>query len=452
MSKQAVEVNFDGLVGPTHNYAGLAYGNVASMKHASAVSNPKAACLEGLEKMKLLMDLGVAQALLPPHERPDMNTLRRLGFRGSDSRVLEQAARKAPDLLASCYSASSMWAANAATVSPSADTADGLVHFTPANLISHFHRAIETEFTQKLLETIFRDPSMFVHHATLPFADQFSDEGAANHTRLCKSHNEKGVELFVYGKKALEYSSPTPQSFPQRQTYEASSAIARLHRLEPQTTVFALQNPVAIDAGVFHNDVISVGNQDVFFYHSTAFSDTPSVLAELNHKFQECCGSELTLIEVRPEQISVREAVDTYLFNSQLVTLPDGGMCFIAPIECMENDKTRTSLESIVADSANPIRAVHYVDIRQSMKNGGGPACLRLRVVLTEDERTASHQEIYLTPSVYGELKNWVLHHYRDRLLPTDLGDLSLLNESRRALDELTQILKLGSIYEFQKV
>ena len=27
----AYEVNFDGLVGPTHNYAGLSYGNVASL-------------------------------------------------------------------------------------------------------------------------------------------------------------------------------------------------------------------------------------------------------------------------------------------------------------------------------------------------------------------------------------------------------------------------------------
>ncbi len=214
---KATEVNFDGLVGPTHNYAGLAYGNVASMKHALTPANPRAAVLEGLEKMKLLMDLGVAQGVFPPHERPHMESLRRLGFTGSDSRILAQAAKEAPALLAACYSASAMWVANAATVSPSADSSDGLVHFTPANLISLFHRSIETQFTQRVLETIFSDPTEFVHHPPLPSTDQFSDEGAANHVRLCRHHHEGGIELFVYGKKALEDSrqglesvSPTP--------------------------------------------------------------------------------------------------------------------------------------------------------------------------------------------------------------------------------------------------
>ena len=313
----------------------------------------------------------------------DMESLRRLGFNGSDSRILAQAAKEAPVLLAACYSASAMWAANAATVSPSADSLDGLVHFTPANLISLFHRSIETRFTQRVLETVFSDPTAFVHHPPLPSTDQFSDEGAANHVRLCRRHHERGMELFVYGKKALEDSRQGLEAFPQRQTYEASSAIARLHKLEPRSTVFARQNPLAIDAGVFHNDVISVGNQDVLLFHSQAFSDSQCVPDELKQKFWECCGTELILIEVDPEQVSLEEAVETYLFNSQLVTLPDGGMCLIAPRECMENVNTKAFLESLVADSANPIRTVHYVNIRQSMKNGGGPACLRLRVVLT---------------------------------------------------------------------
>ncbi|MDX2347040.1 MAG: N-succinylarginine dihydrolase, partial [Legionella sp.] len=29
------ELNLDGLVGPTHHYAGLAYGNTASLAHAN---------------------------------------------------------------------------------------------------------------------------------------------------------------------------------------------------------------------------------------------------------------------------------------------------------------------------------------------------------------------------------------------------------------------------------
>jgi succinylarginine dihydrolase len=450
MSK-ASEVNFDGLVGPTHNYAGLAYGNVASMKHAQTPANPRAAVLEGLEKMKLLSDLGVAQGVFPPHERPHMESLRRLGFVGSDSRILAQASKEAPALLAACYSASAMWVANAATVSASADSSDGLVHFTPANLISLFHRSIETEFTQRLLETVFSDPTEFVHHQPLPATDQFSDEGAANHVRLCRHHHERGIELFVYGKNAGEGSRQGLEAFPQRQTYEASSAIARLHKLEPRSTVFARQHPLAIDAGVFHNDVISVGNQDVLLFHSQAFSDSQSVIDELKQKFGECCGTELVLIEVDSGQVSLEDAVDTYLFNSQLVTLPDGPACLIAPRECKENFKTKAFLESLTADSANPIENVYYVNIRQSMKNGGGPACLRLRVVLTDEEQALSHQGIYLTPNLYQDLRDWACRRYRDRLVPEDLADSLLIDDNHTALDELTQILKLGSIYDFQK-
>ncbi|WP_370298967.1 N-succinylarginine dihydrolase, partial [Pontibacterium sp.] len=126
---KAFEANFDGLVGPTHNYAGLSFGNVASEKHQAEVSNPKQAAKQGLTKMKALNDLGLVQGVLAPQERPDINTLRQLGFGGSDADVLAAAAKQAPRILAACCSASSMWTANAATVSPSADTANGKVHF-----------------------------------------------------------------------------------------------------------------------------------------------------------------------------------------------------------------------------------------------------------------------------------------------------------------------------------
>jgi succinylarginine dihydrolase len=451
MKPKAFEVNFDGLVGPTHNYAGLSYGNIASMEHGLTVSNPKAAVLQGLDKMKLLLDMGLVQGVLPPHERPDMKTLRRLGFQGSDAKILSTAARKSPLLLAACYSASSMWTANAATVSPSADTADGLVHFTPANLVSQFHRSIEAEFTAVLLRTIFSDESAFVHHAALPAASHFSDEGAANHTRLCSSHEKVGLELFVYGRQSFDRSDSGPQLFPARQTFEASAAIERLHRLDPSKTVFARQNPAAVDAGVFHNDVISVGNENVFFYHSQAFADTGSVINELKNTFRGFCHAELIAIEVSTDQVSVSESVKLYLFNSQLVTLPDGSMCLIAPRECAENEKTDRLLQDVVADLGSPIRRLHYVDTRQSMKNGGGPACLRLRVVLTEEEKALAHQRIFLTETLYNDLKSWADRFYRDRLLPEDLADPALAEESNAALDALTQLLDLGSLYSFQK-
>jgi len=136
------EVNFDGLVGPTHNYAGLSFGNVASLNNANAKSSPKQAAKQGLAKAKALADMGMVQGVLAPQERPDIAALRRLGFTGSDARVLESAAKQSREIFLACCSASSMWTANAATVSPSADTADGRVHFTPANLTHKFHRPL----------------------------------------------------------------------------------------------------------------------------------------------------------------------------------------------------------------------------------------------------------------------------------------------------------------------
>src|SRR5690349_20397217 len=154
---KTVEANFDGLVGPTHNYAGLAYGNVASALNADKPSNPREAALQGLRKMKALHDLGLAQGVLPPHERPHLPTLRALGFTGKEGEVLAAARRVAPGLLAACSSASAMWVANAATVSASPDTEDGRVHFTPANLCTQLHRALETRVTARVLRAVFPD-------------------------------------------------------------------------------------------------------------------------------------------------------------------------------------------------------------------------------------------------------------------------------------------------------
>jgi len=112
------ELNLDGIVGPTHNYAGLSWGNLASQKHKLSVSNPRQAALEGLAKMKFLADMGIPQAVLPPHQRPHLPTLRSLGYSGSDAEILAKAHQDNPVLLSACCSASAMWSANAATVSP----------------------------------------------------------------------------------------------------------------------------------------------------------------------------------------------------------------------------------------------------------------------------------------------------------------------------------------------
>ena len=444
---QAFEVNFDGLVGPTHNYAGLSVGNVASLKNASQSSSPKQGALQGLTKMKALADLGLKQAVLPPLERPDVHVLRQLGFRGSDAEIMAQAAKETPAIYAATCSASSMWTANACTVSPSADTADSRVHFTAANLSNKFHRSIESPTTSKVLEAIFSDEGHFAHHQPLPLGEHFGDEGAANHTRFCGEYNDPGTEFFVYGKYAFDSSKPFPVKFPARQTFEASQAIARLHQLEPAKTVFAQQHPDVIDAGVFHNDVIAVGNKNCLFYHEKAFLNSEEVLASL----QKASGEqEMNFVMVPDAQVSVNDAVRSYLFNSQLVSLSPDEMTLIAPGECESNPRVKAYLDALI-ESNTPIKQVKIFDVKQSMQNGGGPACLRQRVVLNETEIAATNPAVFINDDVYQTLTDWVNRHYRDTLSVTDLADPQLLIESRSALDELTQILKLGSVYPFQR-
>ncbi len=453
----AFEVNFDGLVGPTHGYAGLSYGNIASFNHRAMVSNPREAALQGLIKARALMGLGLKQGILPPQERPDIKALRRLGFCGTDSQILEASAKQAPEILASMSSASSMWTANAATVSPSADSGDGKVHFTSANLNQKLHRSIEFETTTRILRSIFPSEQHFAHHEALIPCDALGDEGAANHTRLCGNYGEPGLQFFVYGRVALDSSVGStdavygPKRFPARQTIEASQAIARLHQLNPENTVFAQQSAQSIDGGAFHNDVISVGNQNVFFYHETAFRDGEKVIGELKSRYERICSRPLETICVPSKEVSLEASVKSYLFNSQLVTLADGNMALIAPHECEETPSVSDYLKRLVGEARTGLRQVRYFDLRQSMRNGGGPACLRLRVVLNQNQLAATNQGALFSEEKFTLLKKWVETHYRDRLEPTDMRDPKLLNESRTALDELTKLMNLGSIYDFQR-
>ena len=442
------EANFDGLVGPTHNYAGLSIGNVASLNNAKNTSSPKQAAKQGLQKMKSLSELGLVQGVLAPQERPDVYTLRRLGFTGTDSEVISKAAKQAPAVLKAVCSASSMWTANAATISPSADTADGKIHFTPANLTNKFHRSLEPVTTGRILKAMFSDDKHFAHHQHLPDNDHFGDEGAANHTRLCSDYGKSGVELFVYGRYAFDSSKPAPKRFPARHTQEACEAVARLHGLSENGAVMMQQNPDVIDQGVFHNDVIAVGNQNVLFFHEQAFVDTQSKLDEIRRKFGP--AADLHFIEVKTSEVSVSEAVKTYLFNTQLVTLPNGDMAIIAPTECRDSDTVSAYLEQLTG-RGTPVRQVHYFDVKQSMQNGGGPACLRLRVAMSEAEHQAVNPAVLMNDSLFVRLNQWVDTHYRDEISEADLADPQLLIESRQALDELTKILKLGSVYQFQR-
>lgn len=447
------EFNFDGLVGPTHNYAGLSYGNVASGKNRAALSNPREAARQGLKKAKILADRGFAQGIFPPHERPSIRAMRSWGFQGkTDNEILAKTARQAPHLLAAASSASAMWTANACMVAPSCDTADGRVHLTPANLSGNLHRSIEAPFTESLLKAIFSDPETFVVHPPLPGGDTMADEGAANHTRLAGINGSKGLHVFVYGKSALDRSRPAPTGFPARQTLESVQAIARLHELGEEQFLFIQQSPVAIDAGVFHNDVISVGHEDTFLYHEEAFLNGREDIATIEEAYQQLTRNQLITIQVSSSDVGLKEAVRTYLFNSQLMRNSSGGLILVSPQECHENEAVSRLLNEWTRNPDNPIEEILSFDLRESMRNGGGPACLRQRILLNDSEASALTGKVVLDEALYKSLLNWVEKHYRDSLHPDDLADPQILEESRRALDELTQIMKLPPIYPFQGI
>lgn len=431
------EVNFDGLIGPTHNYAGLSLGNIASAKNAGAVSNPRAAALQGLQKMRALVGLGCVQGFLPPLSRPDLKTLRALGFSGSDRQVIEKCARADPQLLANIYSASSMWTANAATVAPSPDTPDGKAHFTPANLASNFHRSIEAEQTARSLKHIFADVKHFAHHPPLPGGVHFGDEGAANHGRFARDHGEAGVHLFVYGIDG--------ERFPARQRRRASEAVARNHGLAPEKTVFVQQSRKALDAGAFHNDVVGVANGSVLFLHEESFEDREAALAAIS-----VAAPFVEVIEAKADAVSLDDAVASYLFNSQLVSLAGGEMALVLPKETEENARTKSFVDETLAAN-NPVNRALYLDVRESMRNGGGPACLRLRVVLSAAERAAMNQHFLLDEAKIAALEALVRKHYRDRLTMDDLRDPAFMEEAFSALDSLTKLLSMGAFYDFQR-
>tara|TARA_R110000868_G_scaffold57591_2_gene177803 strand:- start:33333 stop:34673 length:1341 start_codon:yes stop_codon:yes gene_type:complete len=443
----AIEANFDGLVGPTHNYGGLSEGNLASARSEGLASSPREAVLEGIAKMKSLADLGLVQGVLPPHERPYLPLLRSLGFTGTDPQVLERVNREAPHLLRRVSSASAMWAANAAMVSPSADSADGRLHFTPANLLTNGHRAIEAPQTGRALARIFADPERFCVHDPLPYQPDFADEGAANHVRLCGEHGEAGVELLVWGRDA---ETSYEGHFPARQTRQSCEAIARRHGLDPARTVLAQQGRAAIDGGAFHNDVVCVGTRNCLFYHEEAFEDRDAVLASVRRAAEGLF--EPVFVEVPTSEVSLDDAIRSYLFNSQLLVMPgEDRLVLLAPEETRENAATLAYCERLVGGNG-PIGAVRFASVRQSMRNGGGPACLRLRVVLTGQEQAALSGNVLMTPALFEKLNAWGERHYRESLMPADLADPSLLLESRAALDELTGILELGSnFYPFQR-
>jgi succinylarginine dihydrolase len=416
------EINFDGLVGPSHNYAGLSFGNVASAANAGAVSAPRAAALQGLAKMRRLIELGLPQGILFPHNRPNADWLRRLGFTGTDREVCAAAYAADPALFRNAFSASAMWTANAATISPAPDTADGRCHLTVANLSTMLHRAMEPEQTLRQLQIAFADGRHFSVHGPLPSA--LGDEGAANFMRLASRHAGRGLEIFVYGEQR-------GSGFPARQHRAASQAVARRHNLSTSDRIFIRQSDTAIASGAFHNDVVAVANENVLFTHEQAFEDRETAYAAIRARVYE-----LVIVEAPAARISLSAAVRTYLFNCQLVTVPDDGMCLIIPAECRDIPEVWTWLGEVV-ESPSPITRLEVVDIRESMRNGGGPACLRLRVAVDDEALAAIDPRFLLDHAKCAKIEKIVATHWPEQIAPSDLGDPELWEacwRARRAL------------------
>ena len=411
------EINFDGIVGPSHNYAGLSLGNIASASHGGEASYPRAAALQGLAKMRANMALGLAQGFLLPLPRPNDGLLHDLAV-GPDT---ERA------LLAAAWSASSMWTANAATVSPAPDTADGRCHLTPANLVTMLHRGQEWRDTQAQLRVAFADERHFAVHDAVP--PSFGDEGAANHMRLCGSQDAPGVEVFVYGKPGGK--------FPARQHEQASRAVARLHGLDPARCVFIEQNAEAIAAGAFHNDVVAVANERALFAHARAFAHQQGAYDAIRGAFPA-----LEVVEVPEEAVSLAEAIQSYLFNGQLLTLPGGEMALVVPSECQASASVWRWCEGMLA-SNGPIRRVIPVDVRQSMANGGGPACLRLRVVA--DPATVDPRFLLDEPKA-GRIEGVIAEHWPETIEPAQIGDPVLASEVRGARAALLRALGIDEL------
>jgi succinylarginine dihydrolase len=462
-----IEVNVDGLVGPTHHFGGLGVGNVASHRHAGRMANPRAAALQGLEKMWRLAVLGIPQFFLPPPPRPNRHWLRQLGFGGSLGDQLQRAADEAPQLLAAANSAAGMWLANAATITPSSDSLDQTLHITPANLVSNLHRAMEAGDRQQLLSWFFGRCPATELHPPLPAMLPLRDEGAANHMRL--QLPEGALHIFVYGQPqprseprsaavaAAVPSRPDIGRFPPRQTAWAGEAIARRHQLPANRHVHLQQSPEAIAAGVFHNDVIATSHENVLLVHEQAYAE-PELLERHLDRLQEEFSvggwashpdhQRLIVRRIERHRLSLEQAVDSYLFNSQLVTPPRRAadrstrMHLLCPAQCQSQPQVQRLIDQWLADPELPIGSVEYVPLDQSMANGGGPACLRLRLQLTEEQLQGLPSQLRLTALRYQQLREWIERWYPEQLSLDQLADPQ---QARLGLEAVRQLeIELG--------
>ncbi len=436
------ELNIDAMVGPTHNYGGLGVGNVASSSHSRSLSHPRQAALEGLDKAAYVARLGVPQYLLPPPPRPAPGWLSNVGF--SQERVADQlkAARQTePVIFSAAVSSAFMWAANAGTFTPACDSADNKHHLTLANLCSSWHRATEHEERYVDFKNIFRDLGDAMIHRALPGIVPLRDEGAANHMRLCDATGLRSVHVFVYGDSN---TGGRPRKNFARQSLAACQAVARMHRLNPETTFYLQQHPDAIDAGVFHNDVIATSHENLLLHHEFAFIDAEAELSKLEEVYRSWCGRPLLRITVNERQLPLQEAVSTYLFNSQLLTpinsINESRMILLATRHCEHSDNARRLIEHWIGDPQVPIDRVQYVKLDQSMANGGGPACLRLRLQLPSEQIESLNPAYRWTEAKDHTLRQTIERYYPDSLTWDDLASAEYLQACNEAQHQISKL------------
>jgi len=444
------EISLEGLPGPSHSFGGLAYGDFAAMASAGKTSRPRLAAQQCLRKIRRLVQAGVPVMIMPPHERPAVWFLRRIGYRGSDSAIIEAVGHSAPWLLPVIYSSAGMWCANSATAVPAVDASDGRCHVIVANLAANLHRSLEPEFVERILGRALPERAGFAVHPGLPCHTTFWDEGAANHVRL--SSGGAGIHLFAHGRKArhdIWKHATEGGSIIGRQTDEASYAVARLGQLPLERTVFFQQNQRVIDGGVFHNDVICMSVGTALIVHEWAFDDWHNVRGELLRRADEAHVGDVRIVEIPASDVSVEECVKTYLFNSQLVTLPAGGVLMLCPVACQESAATRAAIDRMQHELRDLRIVSEFVDLEESLANGGGPACLRLRIAVN-DAQLSELRPALVDASLLDELETAIGVAYREMLTLRDLEDPGFGEECKVTLERISRLLGYDNVYSFQ--
>lgn len=444
-----LEFNIDGLIGPTHHFGGLGIGNIASESNQSRVSYPRRAALEGLSKMRLLYEMGIPQFFLPPPRRPHSDWFKKVGFDFNTPEDRVCCFEFFPAVFSSAFSSSFMWMANAASVSVGVDCLDGMNRFIVANLAASLHREQECNERYEQLSDMFSHTRSTEVVRGLPAVTPLRDEGAANVMRLWNTQNDQGIYVFVYGEAerdtigANDSASPSPRSsiHPSRQSRLASRLVSHSLRIRDSKSLFVQQHPKAIDAGVFHNDVIATSHENFLLVHSLAFQNQSFELERIRASFHQQCGTSLRVLEIEESELTLEEAVRTYLFNSQIVTRPNGDWLMLCPVECQHSESVQKVLRRIQKVESR-IRDIEFVSLRESMANGGGPACLRLRAYLTEREITELPPRFRIDDQSLAFLERFISTEYPESVRLGDFLDSELQRHCEWVSDSICNYRK----------